>query len=488
MEYTAPTYKPVVPVKVFSSVPSFNGKATLSDVVETIVSGDMDQSIFISYGSKLIFVAGFIISIWIVWVVSLMFLKCFRCGISAGRAFVSETGKPNMKQYVFRWTMIGSALVIAITSIVYISVWASRANSIYDDFDEALLKLDDWINNVTDPIDSMIEIYGNVTGELYNDFVQYNADATYCPQINTVAGEVINTLQPIKDFDITSIEDINSQFSGDVSGYTTDMDNALENTESARIVAIAEGVPVLILSLLFAFGAYMTSRWSYNGYYVFQKWVLNTLLFILVFIVMLIAAATGMFLTINSDICGGSSGGPEALIRSLLNSNLITVENYTSQAIDYYILDACQNDSFFVHTNIDDLIDLVNSAMDAVDTAIAVDYTGCSSSVEFIASLSELSSNFGNLVLALQDIKSATGCEGINSIFVKFFHDGICSSIPLAFAWIFGCSVMIWIFGTYIFTFRGALLPLLTERGWSDTGKQTPYYSDENKLYETTPY
>jgi hypothetical protein len=102
--------------------------------------------------------------------------------------------------------------------------------------------------------------------------------------------------------------------------------------------------------------------------------------------------------------------------------------------------------------------------------------------------LSELSSNFGNLVPALEGIKSATGCEGINSIFVKFFHDGICSSIPLAFAWIFGCSVMIWIFGTYIFTFRGALLPLLTEKGWFDTGKQKPYYADENQLYETTPY
>lgn len=308
-------------------------------MVETIVSGDMDQSIFISYGSKLVFVAGFIMAIWIVWIVTLMFLKCCRCGISAGNAFVSQTGRRNRKQNVFRWTMIGSALVIAITSIVYISVWASRANSIYDDFDEALLKLDTWIDNVTDPIDSVIEIHGNVTsGQQYTDFEQYGADP-YCEQIKAIAGGVITTLQEIKGFDITTIQDISTQFSGDISGYTTDIDKALDNTESARIVAIAEGVPVLILALLFAFGAYMTSRWSYNGYYVFQKWVLNTLLFILVFIVMLIAAATGMFLTINSDICGGSNGGPEALIRSLLNSSLLTVDDYTSQVIDYYILD-----------------------------------------------------------------------------------------------------------------------------------------------------
>jgi hypothetical protein len=482
-------YGQVVPVKVFSSVPSFNGDATLSDVVETIVSSDLDQSIFMSYASKLIFVAGFIFAIWFVWIVSLMFLKCFRCGISAGNAFVSETGERNLKQNLFRWSMIGSALVIAITSIVYVSVWANRANSIYDDFDEGLALLNTWINNVTDPIDSMIDTYGNVTGNLYSDFVQYRDTVTYCDQIRLVASEVINTLQPIQDFDINSIEEVKTQFSGDVLSYSNDIDGALDSTESTRIIAIAEGVPVLILALLFAFGAYMTSRWSYNGYYVFQKWVLNTLLFILVLIVMLIAAASGMVLTINSDICGGNSGGPEALIRSLLNSDLVTVETYTRDAIDYYILDACQNDSFFVHSNIDELIDLANNATGAIDTATTVDYTGCAASAEFIASLDELTSNFDNLELALEDVKSATGCEGINSIFVKFFHDGICSSIPLAFAWIFGCSVIIWIFGSYMFTFRGALLPLLTDQRRSYYGKEDAYdYTDEQKLYESTPY
>lgn len=482
-------YGQVVPVKVFSSVPSFNGKSTLSDVVETIVSGEMDRSIFISYGSKLIFVAGMIFAIWLVWIVSLMFLKCCRCGIMAGHAFVSETGRRNLKQNVFRWTMIGSALVIAITAIVYISVWATRANSIYDDFDDAIALLNNWVNNVTDPIDSMIATYGNVTGDLNAEFIQYSDANTYCTQISTVAGGVTNSLQPIVEFDINSIQEVKTQFSGDVLGYTNDIDGALDNTESSRIVAIAEGVPVLVLGLLFAFGAYMTSRWSYNGYYVFQKWVLNTLLFILVFIVMVIAASSGMILTINSDICGGNSGGPEALIRSLFNSSLITVEGYTQDAIDYYILDACNNETFFIHDSIDELIDLANNATDSIDTAKTVDYSGCAASVEFIASLEELSSNFDNLVVALDDIKSATGCEGINSIYVKFFHDGICSSIPLAFAWIFGCSVIIWIFGTYIFTFRGALLPLLTDQGRSHYGKPNAYdYSDEQKLYESSPY
>jgi hypothetical protein len=49
--------------------------------------------------------------------------------------------------------------------------------------------------------------------------------------------------------------------------------------------------------------------------------------------------------------------------------------------------------------------------------------------------------------------------------------------------------VIIWIFGSYMFTFRGALLPLLTDQRRSYYGKEDAYdYTDEQKLYESTPY
>lgn len=273
----------------------------------------------------------------------MLFLKCFRCGVSAGQRIVTQSHYLHPKKHqIFRWTMILSALILTATGIVYATVWVSRANDLYDDFDEGLDMLYAWVDEAVGSVDGIDQALVNITsteaGTAYSDFDSFSQNVAYCNEIRTIATGVLSALAPIGAYDSANIQNIKDEFSKDVSNFMNDTDKIFEDTESIRIVSLANAIPILILGLLFLFGAFMSSRWSYNGYYRIQKWILNTLLFILVTIVLFYAAITSIVLTINSDACGGKNG-PGVLIKNLLDSDLVELDDYTRSAVDYYILD-----------------------------------------------------------------------------------------------------------------------------------------------------
>ena len=120
--YIAPDYTPTSAVQLFGNVPRFGH----TDDLATLVTGEND---YIDYALGTVFIAGFIMSGFVLWLLFLLLCKCCgkRCGILSGQRLKDE--RPHW--FVRTIVMLAAAFGLA-AGVMYLM---KATSSLYDTFD-----------------------------------------------------------------------------------------------------------------------------------------------------------------------------------------------------------------------------------------------------------------------------------------------------------------------------------------------------------------
>jgi hypothetical protein len=93
---------------------------------------------------------------------------------------------------------------------------------------------------------------------------------------------------------------------------------------------------------------------------------------------------------------------------------------------------------------------------------------------------------FSNFVDITERAVDILQCDRINSIFVDFYHNALCTNIPYSLMWIFSTMMAVYILGMLIILFRGALLPTVetfdATKGMAHD-EEDSYYGNNSKRY-----
>ena len=124
----------VSPIKAFNAVPRFGHT---SDITSIYNDGGLDMVALTDYAQGTVFVAGFCLAAFIIWILLLLILKCFgrRVGILAGHPFEEDSYMRSTpgKHTGFRSFMLMSSLIISMCGIIFLVRGARSVTNVFDD-------------------------------------------------------------------------------------------------------------------------------------------------------------------------------------------------------------------------------------------------------------------------------------------------------------------------------------------------------------------
>jgi hypothetical protein len=308
----------------------------------------------------------------------------------------------------------------------------------------------------------------------------------------SAGGQLVEVLDQLRDFGQTDIATIQDIFSNDVTSFLETVEKRTGQIEDNANLAYYGGVAVAIGAL---FTAGIILAWlalDIKIYFCIQTWFVLPVFFIFISFTVVAIAFIGLVLVANADICiGNPSGTPEGLMKVI--SDQFIVEERAQAAINHYIVDGCAGEYVEFGAIQDVLSELDNAVKQAKDMETLL---GENSEVFEVvcndaSAVDSLSSTLGQAVVAFDQVaafgKNATNllnCERINELWVDFMHDGVCTSLPTAFSYMFSTMTAIYAAGILIFMFRGALLPSTFE-SVDDNGETDETFQQEEQAPES---
>uniref|UniRef100_A0A7S3VC74 Uncharacterized protein n=1 Tax=Chaetoceros debilis TaxID=122233 RepID=A0A7S3VC74_9STRA len=482
-------YDPIAPINAFNAVPRFGHTSNITSIFAAGDGGgeELDSAALLDYIQGTVFVGGFCLASFIVWLLVLAICKCLgdKAGICAGRPFVedkSQTAVPSRKPTIFKILMMVSSAIIVFNGLLFMFKGAYSVDNAFQDIDDATNTFMDVAGEIVKAADDTIA-FGSDTVPLKEDIVVLIDDgicnmsgggnggggSTIETEFNAQASAVVEKLNELQNFSKGSLVDLRDIFSADFDNLINMINKNIGTTETwVRPVFVAG--PVVAFGFILLIGSYLAWNGPYiEMYFKIQTWVILPLFSILFIVVGIAISAVGTVLVVNSDIClGGDTRTPEGFITAILTSQQGIGEN-TMEAMNYYVLKGCESE-FSLKNEVDDLLDNLRQVNDMlVDINISLDVDQetieniCGSAEGSLdsakGSLIEAESKFKDFVSIADNASRAVECERINSIFIDIFHDALCTNGPYSLMWIFATMMPVFGLGMFMVLCRGALLP-----------------------------
>lgn len=304
------------------------------------------------------FVAGFCLAAFLVWILALLVLKCMgrRAGIAAGHPFVENTytRETPRKHTAFRIFMLMSTITISISGIIFLVRGARSVGNVFDDIRDGATGLSEIADLIVESADKVIAFGENTVG--LKDNMITELDQQICPpdgsggaadQFDSAVAQVVVILGQLQDFSKGGLTQLRDTFSMEFTSVTNDLYYGSETGEEyAEPMWVA--IPIIIFGVILFFGAYLAWRGPYvRTYFAVQTWFIIPIFSVVVIIMAIVLAVTGTVLVANSDVClGGESETPEGFIEIILQK--AGLEGDAIEASNYYIV----NVSSFVSSSL----------------------------------------------------------------------------------------------------------------------------------------
>eukprot|EP00559_Dactyliosolen_fragilissimus_P007046 CAMPEP_0184856772 /NCGR_PEP_ID=MMETSP0580-20130426/1947_1 /TAXON_ID=1118495 /ORGANISM="Dactyliosolen fragilissimus" /LENGTH=367 /DNA_ID=CAMNT_0027351989 /DNA_START=509 /DNA_END=1612 /DNA_ORIENTATION=- len=263
--------------------------------------------------------------------------------------------------------------------------------------------------------------------------------------------------------------------------YKTDADDWLAKLKKNIIWLAYFVIPIGVFASLFCLAVFLQVCGLSAG--IFQC-LLNWFLLPVFILMVLVFMIAGLFVyplgIINSDFClnGSKSGSPDGTIKSFMVQQGMDLTTMSSKVLLYYMEGCLTEDPLGSVRDFSTDVTEASGAISDVNLHLA-DNSDVLSSVcgtdygPLAAELDKLTGLFGTLVNAADKALNLSKCENINTIYVSFTHEAVCTELPHSIAWVFGTFIVITITGFVIITFRAA---------WKDVADES--YSSRDARYE----
>lgn len=304
------------------------------------------------------FVGGFCLAAFLVWILALLVLKCMgrRAGIAAGHPFVenSYTRETPRKHTAFRIFMLMSTITISISGIIFLVKGAQSVGNVFDDIRDGATGLSEIADLIVESADKVIAFGENTVG-LKDDMIT-ELDQQICPpdgsggaadQFDSAVAQVVGILGQLQDFSNGDLTQLRDTFSMEFTSVTNDLYYGSESGEKyAEPMWVA--IPIIIFGIILFVGAYLAWQGPYiRPYFAIQTWCIVPIFSVVVILMAVVLAVTGTVLVANSDVClGGESKTPEGFIEIILQK--AGLEGDAIEASNYYIV----NVSSFVSSSL----------------------------------------------------------------------------------------------------------------------------------------
>lgn len=330
------------PIKAFNSVPRFGHS---SDITLIYDENGVNFSALRDYFEGTLFVAGFCLAVFIIWVLALLVLKCFgkKAGIAAGHPFM-DSGGNTKRPMRFRIFMLISSLLVAISGVVFLVRGARSVGNAYDDIRDGsngLTNIAELIVNATDEVigfgEDTVALRDNIVVELEQKVCTADGSGGVADQFDQAATSVVNILTALQDFSKNELTDIRNTFAMEFNSVSNDLYSASETGESYSQPSYIAG-PVIGFGLLLTLGTYLAWKGPFiKPYFAIQTWLILPIFSIIVVVIAIVLAVTGTVLVANSDVClGGESKSPEGFMELVIQKAGFTGD--TLEASNYYIV------------------------------------------------------------------------------------------------------------------------------------------------------
>lgn len=476
------TYDAIRPVKAFNAVPRFGHTSNITDIYST---DGIDTSVMSDYIQGTVFIAGFCLTAFTIWVLSLLILKCFgkRAGILAGHPFMEDRNihfSRSKKNTAFRMFLVFSCFTVSCSGVVFLIKGAHSVSDVFEDVRDGAAGLEEVTKLIVSTTDELIA-FGDGTTALRAEIVEL-IDEGVCSAaggagvgavevqqtFDDAAVQVVDILTELEGFSKNKLTELRDTFAVEFDTVNDGLSASADSGESyARPMFIS--IPVVVFGLLLMMGAILAwQELNISMYFKIQTWCILPLFGLLVVVIGFVLAAIGTVLVANSDIClGGESKTPEGTVDIILGKQ--GLNGLAMEAVDYYIIDGC-NGEFSKKLEIEALVsDLQGGLNGIIDLKVILENdqqtleAACGvgpGALDFTKTTLEASiAKFDEFVKIADKTIGVLECTRINGIFVDLFHGAMCTSAPSAFMWMFATMMAVYGLGMTIVLFRGALLP-----------------------------
>mmetsp|Transcript_30085 Transcript_30085/g.34977 ORF Transcript_30085/g.34977 Transcript_30085/m.34977 type:complete len:503 (+) Transcript_30085:54-1562(+) len=470
--YIAPIYEPVAPILSFNKVPRFGHTSNITDIFTD--DGSVDGDVIIDYVMGSIFIAAFLLVTYIIFINAVVILKCCfgpDAGILAGHPFLEDKSlkfdKPKKNAY-FRSFIIYMNFCIVVAGCIFLAKGTQQVSRVGDDVRSGAEGLKTVAGNVVATADSLIGL-SETSMPIRDKLRDITIGEGICKtDFDSIAFTLADILDQIQDFAEGEVTDIKEVFAtemmdlGNGLGNQTDTIQRLSNPAYYAGPAISLGFVLMVGTLLAWFAP------DLQIYFKIQTWFFLPLFFLLLLVTIAGIAIVGAALVTNSDFCiGNELGTPEATAGAIISK--FDFDEAASSALNYYIISGCRSE-FSQLAAVDELLLQLNEGL-AVATDLQVTLStqkefyeqycggGPGSLDEFVATLTLAVTSIDDVKDVAESATDLLTCKDINDIWIYIAHDAICTSAPLAFAWMFSSMVGIYIAGMIVFMLRGAMIP-----------------------------
>lgn len=469
------TYVTPTPIKAFNAVPRFGHT---SDIASIYSNETVDIAIATDYVRGTLFVAGFCLAAFILWIIALLITKLMgkRAGVASGNVLVEDLAFETPKKHTcLRLFMLSSSTIIVISGFVFLIAGARSVGQVFDDVNSGAAGLSDVASVIVNATDDVIQ-FGSDTEPLRENLVAKLATTQICsPEQGEIAAEfdngsniLINVLTQLQDFSRNDLTDLRNTFEIEFNRFSDEMNGAFATgDEYAQPIFVA--VPVVVFGLLLAIGSYLAWKGPFvKFYFLLQQWLVLPVFFIVLIIMALVLSVTGTALVVNSDLClGGESRSPEGFVDDVLIR--FGVSDDVLEASRYYIINGCQGE-YDKKNQVEILVTELNEGLTGIADLRTLIETDASTIINICGTtqevLDDLDGLFGQTFDAFSDFVSLAEknvdvleCSRVNDIFVDFYHDALCTSGPYSLMWIFATMMAVYGLGMAVILLRGALYP-----------------------------
>lgn len=464
----AEPYEQVSATAAMRRVPRFGHNNDFSAVLSN------DDSEVEDYVLGLVFIAGFVMAVFLSWSILLLVFKCMgkKVGFLSGRPFQNTT-----RAFRVRVTFVSAvilfilfAVLLVVNGITNLQDTLQTVSNTNQEVSSLLADAQTITSSLRSLGQSTVEVRDVLVGSLGN----------FCPgdpnleqetgyDFDSIAAKAIELLNVLGDFITNDV--VNVQNAIDSTRDTSDeVDQQIENIDVHDWQSLIIIIPYVLVPSFLLVGCIMAwFRVSNNTYNCTLAYFWTPFLILITTFSYIMCGVVSAAAVANADFCSGGSSAedfmnsPDGTVVDMLRRQDFGEDSLVFEALRYYISQCISEDPFSFVRKYQGEISMATDQVKELDVAleaVTIPRLNLLCDKEF-EPFEALVDTMGENLDVLQDNAAAAlsllGCDRITPIYLDAVHSGTCDYSVTGITWTFACFLVVAFMGMLMLTFRSSM-------------------------------